>query len=151
MLAITLALELIIVFEGFSPQPYQDVGTLRWGYGTRCFDAAKTITEPQAREAARQHLERDYRTLNASTPLWADMSPYMQAATLSLSYNMGVTKLRTTTYWKMLAEGRYHLASILIEEFTYSNGKQLRGLIIRRGSEKEMFLRGLTTTTTEGR
>ena len=62
-------------------------------------------------------------------------------ALVSFTYNVGSGNLESSTLLKLINEERYIAASEQFLRWTKASGKQLKGLLIRRQEEKQVFLR----------
>ena len=62
------------------------------------------------------------------------------AALVSFTYNLGYNSLQTSTLRKMLNNRDYTGASEQFLRWNKSDGKVLRGLVLRREAERELFL-----------
>lgn len=61
-------------------------------------------------------------------------------ALISLSFNIGIVALRNSTLMRLLNEGRTAQAADQFDRWVFANGKRSNGLVIRRASEKALFL-----------
>ena len=84
---LTLAEDLIISFEGFIPVSKWDYKQYSWGYGTAAPGPGLSITESEARQQLRSHIEGDYNYLNSL--ITVSLNPQQWAALLSFCYNEG--------------------------------------------------------------
>jgi lysozyme len=62
-------------------------------------------------------------------------------------YNVGIGAFLESTLLKKLNHGDYHGAAAEFPRWNQVNGKELKGLTVRRGIEKEWFLSGTRSTT----
>lgn len=83
----TTAEDLIISFEGFMPVSKWDYKQYSWGYGTRAPGPGLPISEGQARNELRSHIQNDYDYL--SPLITRPLKATQWAPLLSFSYNEG--------------------------------------------------------------
>ena len=83
-----LVISRIMQEEGFRPKPYRDsAGILTIGYGT---NLRVGISRAGAEFLAREHLAKEYESLNKAIPWMKDLPVKQQAALLDLGYQIGV-------------------------------------------------------------
>jgi len=63
------------------------------------------------------------------------------AALVSLVYNIGGSKFKSSTLLVLLNQGKYKEAANQFPRWVYSRGKKLSGLVKRRSAEKKLFLK----------
>jgi len=68
------------------------------------------------------------------------ISQYQKAALISFVYNVGEGNLETSTLLKLLNQGKHDEACDQLVRWVRAKGKVLRGLVSRRGLEKEWCL-----------
>lgn len=68
--------------------------------------------------------------------------PVFDAVT-SITFNVGCTKMRTSTMYKYLNGGDYQRACNEFPRWNRANGKVLNGLVIRREKERALCLNGI--------
>lgn len=61
-------------------------------------------------------------------------------ALISLSFNIGIAALRTSTLMRLLNEGKPKQAAEQFDRWVFANGQRMNGLVTRRASEKTLFL-----------
>ena len=112
-------------FEGFRSTPYNDVGKLAIGYGTKASGPNQKITKEQALKA-----------MNKDNYNWSDNQ--VDALT-SFTYNAGPKNLN-----KLIEDGTRgdEEISYMLLEYNTSDGKELEGLTKRRKAEAELFTQG---------
>jgi lysozyme len=62
------------------------------------------------------------------------------AALVSLVYNIGGAKFKSSTLLKLLNQSKYEEAAEEFPRWVFSRGKRLAGLVKRRDAEKNLFL-----------
>lgn len=131
-------------FESFRRKAYQDAkGMWTIGYGhTTDVKKGDCIT----RKVAEQLLLEDLKAFESYIDsLNICDNQYQFDALVDFAYNCGIENLRTSTLLRYIREGRSE--EDIRKEFlrwTYSGGKRLRGLAIRRKWEADRFF-GRTT------
>src|SRR5699024_10985967 len=70
------------------------------------------------------------------------IEPNQLAALVSFVYNVGIGAFRHSTLLQKLNAGDYHQAADEFPRWKYANGKIMRGLVVRRRRERELFLEG---------
>lgn len=140
------AIALIKQYEGLKLTAYQDTGGI-WtiGYGTTVINGApvypgQTITEAQANEYLTTHLTTSVSPIiNSKTK--APITQSMYDALCCFTYNLGSGNFSKSTLLKELNSGKYLDAATMFSDWTKDNGVVLPGLVRRRGSEKDLFLK----------
>lgn len=149
-------LALIKAHEKFIPHTYDDFdpqakpvgpetrvrGTLTLGYGEtnpRIAKRGSTITEPEADALLRQRVAWFGRQVEAALTRPVNQNQY--DALVSLTYNIGPSNFRRSLLRRFWNEGRSpEEAAKYFMSWTFSKGKQLRGLVRRRKEEQALFL-----------
>lgn len=134
-------LEVIRIFEGFSPRPYIcPAGYLTIGYGhvVRPGEVFVVIDEGKAEELLRE----DVRIYECKV-LKLIKVPLTQGqfdALVSFTYNLGAGALQRSTLRMKLNRGEYLDAADEFPKWVWAGGRKLRGLIRRRMEERKLFL-----------
>lgn len=143
----TKCIELVKKFEGFSPVPYLcPAGYPTVGYG-------HVVTEPYVlgqyprltEEEAEAILFSDLvRVEVAIKPLIrVPVHEWMLDALVSFSFNVGIGAFRASTLRRLLNQAEYYEAADQFLRWVYAGGKKLRGLVLRRQAERQLFLEGV--------
>lgn len=140
------AISLIKQYEGLKLTSYQDTGGV-WtiGYGTTSINGVpvqpgQTITEAQANEYLTSHLTTSVSPIiNSKTK--APITQSMYDALCCFTYNLGSGNFSKSTLLKELNAGKYNDAATMFSDWTKDDGVVLPGLVRRRGSEKDLFLK----------
>lgn len=134
------ALTLLMGFEGLRLEAYKDaVGVWTIGYGhTALVQEGNVITKEQAIKYLRMDVERAERAVRAQVEVPLTQGQF--DALVSFSFNLGPHALHRSTLRKKLNQGDYSGAAEEFSRWVYAGGKSLKGLIIRRAKEKELFL-----------
>ncbi|WP_392562508.1 lysozyme [Orbus sturtevantii] len=64
-------------------------------------------------------------------------------ATVSITFNVGCSKMKSSTMYKYLNSGNYQKACDELPRWNKANGKVLNGLVTRREKERALCLSGL--------
>ena len=134
--------------EGFRSEAYVDPGTggepITIGYGTtgaainRPIKLGETVTEAQAEIWLKQHV--DDVALDAIKDLVdVELTQGMIDALASFIYNVGVGNFKKSTLLKRLNAGDYEAAGNEFMKWTKAAGRVLKGLVIRREAERDLF------------
>jgi GH24 family phage-related lysozyme (muramidase) len=140
------AIALIKQYEGLKLTAYQDTGGV-WtiGYGTTSINGVpvyegQTITEAQAEEYLTSYLQTTAApSINSKTK--APITQSMYDALCCFTYNLGSGNFSKSTLLKELNAGKYLDAATLFSDWTKDNGVVQSGLVKRRVSEKDLFLK----------
>jgi lysozyme len=144
---IDIALPLIAKYEGFHPTPYTDsVGVWTIGYGTTWIAGQPVTREtaPLTESSAQDLLSKDCLTLihrlRRASPN-GTVGPNSEAALLSFAYNLGFGALRGSTLFRRHVAGEKHLAALEFPRWVFAGGRKLRGLVLRREAERQLYLK----------
>jgi len=141
---LTLAEPLVMRFEGCVLTAYPDpaTGGEPWtcGYGSTGGDVrpGTVWTIEQARERMRRDLKAAAERIDALVV--AHLEPHELAALASLVYNIGITNFRGSTLLRLLNAGDRLGAANQFLRWNRANGRQMRGLTIRRAAERALFV-----------
>ena len=135
-------LQLIKNKEGFRENAYHLPGEKHWtiGYGHYGPDVkpGDKITKEQAEELLRKDVARFENCVNKHVKV--PISQNMFDALVSFCYNVGTGAFAGSTLLKKLNKGDYKGAQAEFAKWTKgSDGKQLAGLVKRRGEEAALF------------
>jgi len=137
---------LIKRYEGLRLTSYQDsVGVWTIGYGTTRINGVPvqpgmTITVEQAEKYLIDDLNTDFVPAVKSNTR-ALITQSMFDALCSFTYNLGAGNLTKSTMFKDLNSGKYLDAAAGFLQWTKAGGVELAGLVKRRSSEKDLFLK----------
>lgn len=140
-IALNETLVLCKKYEGFRSKPYMcPAGVPTIGYGSTYYSNSKKvtlqdspITEEEATSMLREQVLKIY--LPGAMSLCPKLSGYKLAAAVDFAYNLGITRLKTSTLRKRLNEGDWEAAATELRKWTRGGGKVLPGLVARRESE----------------
>jgi len=65
-------------------------------------------------------------------------------ATVSITFNVGCSKMKSSTMYRYLNSGNYQAACNELPRWNKANGKVLKGLVVRREKERELCLLDLS-------
>lgn len=145
----TIALNFIKEFEGFSDRAYLDTdGTPVIGYGLsringQAVKMGDRISPAQAEAALKAELQTIKQQIKSTVN--RELSESQISALASLSYNVGVESVKTSTLVRKLNAGDYIGAANEFLRWDKANVRgalvRLPGLTRRRQAEKQLFLR----------
>lgn len=133
-------LDLIKSFEGCRLEAYQDiVGIWTIGYGHVSADVhpGLTITQAQADDLLAKDLKRFEDGVSALCP---QVNENQFSALVCLSYNIGLSNLKSSTLLKKLNVGDVSGAADQFLVWDKAGGKPVAGLLRRRQAERALFL-----------
>lgn len=140
VIAVGVAATFIAGYEGMKYIPYLDTGnvpTVCAGH-TQAVDRTKIYTAMECRHL----LDKD--TLIAAQAVDrlvnVPLNENQKVALISFVFNVGEGAFAKSTMRRLLNKGRYTEAAAQFQRWTYDNGVQLRGLVIRRAAERALFL-----------
>ena len=139
-------LELIKDFEQFRSKPYLDAaGIPTIGYGTTYYSdgrkvtlSDKPITKKQASWMLREQIANHYAAaVNRYSQV--EMTQNQFDAIVSFAYNVGIYALQKSTLLKYHNQKKFKKASNEFLRWDHAGGKRLRGLTIRRATERCLY------------
>jgi lysozyme len=136
---------LIIPWEGLSLKTYRDpIGILTYCYGeTRDAVAGRTYKLDQCRTILGARVEGFEDSVKVCLPGYSKLPLEVQAAVLSVTYNVDTRTMCKSTMFRKLSQGDLIGACGELSKFNRAGGKVLTGLVNRRASEKAVCLRGV--------
>lgn len=144
--ALDLAAKLCLKFEGLYLRPYLcpagvatiGVGSTRYEDGTAVTMHDSPISKERAIGLLMLTLKRDY--MPAAKRLCPDLETAGQLAALTdFAYNAGIGALKASTLRKKVNAKEYELVPAEFAKWTKGGGKVLKGLVIRRQAESNLF------------
>ncbi|MGN5765684.1 lysozyme [Acinetobacter calcoaceticus] len=139
-------INLITSFEDLKLSAYLcPAGVWTIGFGTTVYPNGNRVkqvdkcTEAQAKAYFAHDLNRFERTVNGSVAV--PLSQNQFDALVSLTYNIGETAFKNSTLLEMLNAGNYRGAADQFLVWNKSKGQVLNGLVRRRKTERELFLK----------
>lgn len=159
--ALEIATTHIKGFEHFEPNAYVDKiakgNPLAIGYGItskypdgRKVKATDTVTEPEAHEHLKQHIDKFVLPKLEKIPGWEEMDHHKQAALIGFAYNTGGTFYGNKGYETIsrhLKNKDWDKVDDAMHLYNRSGGVVRNGLIRRRKSEADMWNRGSSAAT----
>jgi len=133
-------IKLIKQCEGLRLEAYKCPGgvwTIGFGH-TKNVHAGDIITKEQAEELLKKDVKSAEYYVNKEVKRELNQNQY--DALVSFVFNIGSVKFRCSTLLMRLNDGNYKAAAEQFENWVYSKGKKLDGLIKRRKAEKMLFL-----------
>ena len=139
-------LQIIKTFEGFRSSPYKcSAGVPTVGYGcTRGFDrrpikmSMGSITEEQANELLKRDITSAERSV--SRLIKVELNGNEFSSLVSFVYNLGSGNLQSSTLRSKLNRDDRKGASNEFPKWRKAGGKVLKGLVLRREAERNLFL-----------
>ena len=139
-------LQIIKTFEGFRSSPYKcSAGVPTVGYGsTRGFDrrhikmSIGSITEEQANELLKRDITSAERSV--SRLIKVELNGNEFSSLVSFVYNLGSGNLQSSTLRSKLNRDDREGASNEFPKWRKAGGKVLKGLVLRREAERNLFL-----------
>lgn len=132
---------LVMFYEGKSLKPYLDpVGIATVCYGETNV-AMREYSESECADMLGKSLKHHGDEMLACLP--GGIPDPILAASLSLAYNVGVSKFCGSTLARYLREHRYAEACNEFPRWNKAGGKVLNGLVKRRAAEREVCLTGV--------
>jgi lysozyme len=144
------ALTLIKRFEGLRLKAYQPIPGDRWtiGYGNTFYKNGKAVqkgdvlsSEKIATELLRASVTKFENSLKANLPSSVRLNQNEYDALISFSFNVGTKWSKDSTLRNLLTVNNYTAASNKLLDYSFAQGKQLKGLLRRRQTERDLFLR----------
>ena len=110
-------------WETFQPHPFQDIGGLNIGYGTRPHPGERSISEREAARRMDEELARDRAKIEQLNP---QLREGAKKALTSLLYNLGgdVNRLKEHGMAKAIAGGDVEAKKKAHVEFSHTHGPQ---------------------------
>ena len=136
-------LKLIDDFEGFKDKVYKDgkgIDTIGYGLTSKQYISKGKISEDEARQGMRMHIDKEVLPHLKNKPYWNNLSENQKTALASYVYNIGSGAFNTKSpsLQKALSESNWNEAAKQID-FGY-NDKKNPGLRKRRDKERQLFL-----------
>lgn len=139
------AAEIIRESEGLRLKAYPDPGSggAPWtiGYGhTKGVKKGDVCTLAQAEEWLAEDMAEAYAVVDKAVTV--PLTRQQRGALCSFVFNVGAGAFQKSTLLKLLNQGKYAEAAAQFQRWTFASGKSMRGLAIRRGKERALFLSG---------
>lgn len=143
-----VALDLIKHYEGFSAKPYLcPAGIPTIGYGSTYYRNGKPVT---MKDPAISRIDASVLLLVCAFQYQKKVLQMVKvplkdnqlAALVSFAYNLGTGRLKASTLLRKLNRGDYVGAANEFPKWCFAGKKKLKGLELRRQSERQLFLRG---------
>jgi lysozyme len=132
-------------FEGHSLKAYPDPATkadpwtISYGLTGDWVTPGLSITQEESDKKFMEYISRFCRSIDALIEVELTKNQYM--AVLSLVWNIGPTKFKTSTLLKLLNNKQFKEAAEQFLRWDKAGGKPLKGLTNRRVKERELFLK----------
>lgn len=137
-------LELIMRYEGFVSKPYlcpANYWTVGYGHLILPHEMGKWDNGISKAEAERL-LVKDVGIAERAVLRFINvpLTDGQFAALVSFTFNLGGGALQRSTMRRKLNRGEYMAAANELRKWVWAGGRRLRGLVLRRAAEKELFL-----------
>lgn len=141
--------DLVSAFEGYSSNPYLcPAGVWTIGYGTTRYPEGRRVSggDPNCIEKqAEQWLHHELTKAEQSVIRYC--KPYLndlqRAALASFVYNLGSGAFRASTLRRRINSGDWDDVPYQLSRWDKAGGRVLRGLVIRRAAEADLWIRGV--------
>ncbi|MGV1835213.1 lysozyme [Rhizobium rhizogenes] len=144
--AVALATSALIVpWEGLSLVTYRDpIGILTYCFGeTTGAQPGRTYTRDQCVSILDARVNAFEKSVSGCLSNYATLPTPVQAAVVSISYNVGTGAMCKSTMFTKLRAGDIVGACNEFPKFTRAGGKVLAGLVNRRAAERAVCLKGV--------
>ena len=146
--ALELAIPLIKKWEGYRSRPYLcTAGVPTIGYGSTFYlDNRKVTLQDEAINELTANILLHHSINTIFLPSVLRLCPILinhpakLAAIISFCYNLGSTRLSSSTLRRRINAGMWDEAADELLKWVYSGGKKTRGLVLRRQDERNLFL-----------
>ncbi len=140
--ALVLALTISMYWEGKSNQTYIDmvgVKTICYGHTGPDVHLGDTKTDAECKAILERDLEKSWAAIDKYVTV--DTEPWVRAAAADFSLNVGIQAFKTSSFLRLLNEGKTHEAcNSLLLYARAGTKKNVRGLINRRVAERHLCL-----------
>lgn len=132
---------LVMLYEGSSLKPYLDPV----GIATVCYGETNVAMREYSPQECKSMLQKSLQVHGDEMMqcLPTGIPEPILAASLSLAYNIGVSKFCGSTLAQFLREGQYLNACNEFPKWNRAGGKVLNGLVKRRAAERDVCLTGV--------
>ena len=134
------AIRLISEFEGFASEPYDDVGgkpTIGYGHLIRKGESFTRVDEAEATRLLCDDLEVAEACVESCVDVALTQGQF--DALVSLTFNLGCARLKSSSLLKYLNAGQYAKAADEFPKWCRVGAKQVPGLLRRRLAEQLLF------------
>ncbi len=133
--AIAIAAPLVMRSEGLRTEPYLDVVATKTVCYGETHAAMRTYTPQECEAMLQESLEQHGADIAACLP--TGLPDNQKAAALSFAYNVGATKVCSSTFAAKLRAGD-PTACAELSRWVYADGRVLPGLVKRRAAERAL-------------
>ena len=139
-------LDIIKHFEGWSATPYicpAAHATIGWGAIWGLDGKRVTMNHPEInKDEGTLLLKRALRICERAVLRLIDteLTDNQYSSLVSFTYNLGAGSLQSSTLRRKLNRGEYESAAREFSRWVFAAGRRLRGLVLRRQAETELFL-----------
>lgn len=143
--AIALAVPLISQWEGHRSHAYHDVAgvlTVCTGHTGRDIVVKHVYSDGECKVLLTSDVQSTVDGVLKTSPQ-LEFKPYVLAATISFSYNIGVGAYSHSSVARDFNSGNYKQGCRDMLKYTYAGGKYSQGLANRRASEYAICMKGV--------
>lgn len=139
---VRLAVDFIRGWEGERLKAYQcSAGVWTIGVGhTKGVKEGDVITQEESERIFLEDLESFKKEM--APLIKVDVTEGQFIALMSFVFNLGLTNFMTSTLLKRLNVGDFPGAAYEFPKWKYAGGEEVRGLLLRRKAERELFEKG---------
>lgn len=139
---LALAASLVVAWEGYRPQPYQDViGVLTVCYGHSHATPGKTYSRAECDALMQGDLAEADAMVQRCIP--QPIPPQIEAALVDATYNIGPRVVCGSSIQRKARAGDWRGVCDGLLAWKYSGGRVVQGLLNRRKAERNLCLEGL--------
>lgn len=142
---LTIAVVIVAGFEGLYLHPYRDiVGVKTVCYGETAADGVdlnRDYTKKECQDLLAKSLPKYDAGIRAC--IHREMAPQVEAAVVSLAYNVGVSAVCRGSVARRLNSGDVRGACDAFMAYTRAGGRVVTGLVNRRTQERALCLKGV--------
>lgn len=137
--------------EGYEPvarhERIDPPGVITWCFGRTNYDdpavkAGTRFSRAQCKQFLEQDLPKYAAPVQECIPSFNSMPPSRQAALVSFAYNLGAGRLCASSVAMDLNAGDVRAGCNAMLAWNRSNGRVVRGLVLRRQAERKLCLEG---------
>lgn len=110
------------------------------GYGHLCRADQPAIDETGAEAFLAQDLAIAQADTLSACPVLLNEHEHRLAAIVSFTFNLGVTRLRSSTLRRRILDRNWNAAATELLRWVYAGGRVLPGLVLRREAEVKLLL-----------
>lgn len=144
--ALALIIPVIQKWEGHESRPYKDVVgvvTVCYGHTGPDIQLKRWYSPAECTKMLEKDLEKFSTGVLTISPELADQ-PYILAATISFSYNVGLETYRKSSVARNFKARNWQAGCDAMLKYTYAKGRYIQGLANRRKDEYKICIKGIS-------